>query len=62
MKMVPFVMNAERNALLVIILKTVLLVLETELNLKMVVLAHICIMTLVKMNVHLAVMLVKNAI
>jgi hypothetical protein len=50
------------NVLLALLLPFVSLVLETELTLKKVVLAHICIMTLVKISVHHVLMLVLNVI
>lgn len=62
MKMVMFVKNVEWNVILVTMLIPVSFVLVTELNQKLVVLAQLCIMILVKKNAHLALMLVLNVI
>jgi hypothetical protein len=62
MKMVILVKNVEWNVLLVIMLIPVSFVLVTELNQKQVVLVQLCIIILVKLNVHLALMLVLNVI
>lgn len=62
MRMVPPVLHVEWNAKPVITLIPVLLVLVTELNQKKVVLAHTCIMTLVKISAHHVQMLVPNVI
>jgi len=62
MKMELNVLHVEWNVLPVTTLILVSLVLVTELNQTRVVLAHICIMTLVKKSVHHVLMLVLNAI